>query len=59
LISAEGHLAGTAKQLINYIKDCNGKGAAATMNIGVYQDGTASPETLRQLDAVRKSIGGR
>jgi alpha-L-fucosidase len=46
-------------QLINYIKDCNSKGAAVTMNIGVYQDGTASPETLRQLDAVRKSIRGR
>lgn len=46
-------------QLIDYIKDCNSEGAAVTMNIGVYQDGAASPETLRQLDAVRKSIRGR
>ena len=46
-------------QLIDFIKDCNSKGATVTMNIGVYQDGTASPETLRQLDAVRKSIRGR
>ena len=45
-------------QLIRYVKDCNGKGATVTMNIGVYQDGTPSPLTLRQLDAVRKSIRG-
>jgi hypothetical protein len=28
------------------------------MNIGVYQDGSASPETIEQLAAVRKSIRG-
>jgi hypothetical protein len=45
-------------QLIEYIKDCNSKGAPVTMNIGVYQDGTPSPRTLTQLYAVRKSIRG-
>jgi hypothetical protein len=43
-------------QLINFISDCNRKGASVTMNIGVYQDGSASPATLDQLAAVRKSI---
>ncbi len=43
-------------QLINFISECNGKGASVTMNIGVYQDGSASPATLDQLAAVRKSI---
>jgi hypothetical protein len=47
------------EQLIDYIKDCNSKGATVTMNIGVYQDGTPSPQTLMQLYAVRKSIRGR
>ena len=45
-------------QLINFINDCNRKGASVTMNIGVYQDGSASPATLDQLAAVRKSIRG-
>lgn len=45
-------------RLIEYIKDCNSKGAPVTMNIGVYQDGTVSPQTLLQLSAVKKSIRG-
>lgn len=47
------------EQLIDYIEDCNRKGATVTMNIGVYQDGTPSSQTLMQLYAVRKSIRGR
>ncbi len=45
-------------QLIDFINNCNREGASVTMNIGVYQDGSASPATLDQLGAVRKSIRG-
>jgi accessory colonization factor AcfC len=45
-------------QLIGFVRECNRKGASVTMNIGVYQDGSASPETIEQLAAVRKSIRG-
>lgn len=43
-------------QLIQFIQDTNAKGGPVTMNIGVYQDGTASPETLRQLRTVKKAL---
>jgi accessory colonization factor AcfC len=46
------------QQLIEYVRDCNQKGAAVTMNIGVYEDGTASPATLKQLQDLRKGIRG-
>jgi len=46
------------RELADYIMDCNRKRAPVTLNIGVYLDGTASPATLRQLDAVRKAIRG-
>jgi hypothetical protein len=46
------------KELADYIMDCNRKSAPVTLNVGVYLDGTASPATLRQLDAVRKAIRG-
>jgi alpha-L-fucosidase len=46
------------QDLAEYITDCNKKGAPVTMNIGVYQDGTASPATLRQLAAIRKIARG-
>ena len=42
-------------QLIDFISNCNRKGAPVTMNIGVYQDGSASPATLEQLAAARKT----
>ena len=48
----------TDEQLADYVMDCNRKGAAVTMNIGVYQDGTPSPETLKQLETVRKRVRG-
>ena len=48
----------TDEQLVDYVMDCNRKGAAVTMNIGVYQDGTASPETVKLLEAVRKKVRG-
>jgi hypothetical protein len=48
----------TDAHLIEYVKDCNRKGASVTMNIGVYQDGTASPTTLDQLVAVRRAVRG-
>jgi len=46
------------RELADYIMDCNRKGAPVTLIAGVYLDGTASPATLRQLDAVRKAIRG-
>lgn len=44
--------------LAAYIADCNKKGAPVTMNIGVYQDGTVSPATMRQLQTIRKTLRG-
>lgn len=46
------------KDLADYVTDCNRKGAAVTMNIGVYPDGTASPDTLKQLQFIRNEIRG-
>ena len=46
-------------RLIRFIQDTNAKRGAVTMNIGVYQDGTASPATLQQLRAIRRAIRGR
>jgi hypothetical protein len=48
----------TDEQLTNYIIDCNRKGAAVTMNIGMYEDGTPSPATLKQLETIRKTVRG-
>ena len=39
-----------------YIADCNKKNAPVTMNFGVYQDGSASEATLRQLQSIRRII---
>ncbi len=44
------------EDLIRYVRTLNARGIPVTMNIGVYQDGTASPATLAQLRAVRKAI---
>lgn len=49
----------TNAQLINFIRAWNGKGGPVTMNIGIYQDGTVSAQTLAQLKAIRKAIRGR
>jgi hypothetical protein len=48
----------TASQLIDFIRDTNAKGGPVTMNIGVYQDGTFSSDTLRELETIRKAIRG-
>lgn len=44
------------EDLIRYVRTLNARGIPVTMNIGVYQDGTASPATLAQLRALRKAI---
>ncbi len=44
------------EDLIRYVRTLNERGIPVTMNIGVYQDGTASPDTLAQLRALRKAI---
>lgn len=49
----------TASRLTDFIRDTNAKGGPVTMNIGVYQDGTFSPDTLKELEAIRKAIRGR
>jgi hypothetical protein len=46
------------QELAAYIADCSKKGASVTMNIGVYQDGTASAATLQQLATIRRIIRG-
>jgi pimeloyl-ACP methyl ester carboxylesterase len=44
------------EDLIRYVRTLNARGIPVTMNIAVYQDGTASPATLDQLRTVRKAI---
>lgn len=46
-------------QLISNMKDALSRKAVPLLDVEVYQDGTASPETLRELEAMRKSIRGR
>jgi hypothetical protein len=47
------------EDLIRYVVELSGRNIPVTMNIGVYQDGTASPATLAQLRAVRRAIRGK
>lgn len=46
-------------QLISKMKDALSREAVPLLDVEVYQDGTASPETLRELEAMRKSLLGR
>jgi hypothetical protein len=46
----------TDEQVIRYVRECNSLGGPATLNVSVYQDGTASPETLKQLDALKNVL---
>jgi len=40
-------------ELINYLLQCRGAGAAATINIGIYQDGTFGAQTESQLQRLK------
>lgn len=44
------------RDLIACVQDANAKGAPLTLNIGVYQDGTASPATISQLLSLRQAV---
>ncbi len=44
------------EDLIRYVRTLNGRGIPVSLNIGVYQDGAASPATLAQLGALRRAI---
>jgi alpha-L-fucosidase len=44
-------------QLIRYVKAANTLGGPVTINIGIYQDGTASPATLRQIQKLGHTLG--
>jgi hypothetical protein len=46
-------------QLVSEMKDAMSRKAVPLIDVEVYQDGTASPETLSELEATRKSIRGR
>lgn len=46
-------------QVISNMKDAMSRKAVPLLDVEVYQDGTASPETLRELGEMRKSILGR
>jgi hypothetical protein len=46
-------------QLITFVRDTNSKGGPVTLNIGVYQDGSVSPATLKQLQALKAALKGR
>jgi hypothetical protein len=47
------------EDLIRYIDELSARSIPVTMNIGVYQDGTASAATLAQLRAVHRAIRGK
>jgi len=49
----------TDAQLIDYVKACNAQHVVVSMNVGIYQDGTISPATFKQLQALRKAIRGK
>jgi alpha-L-fucosidase len=45
------------EELIRYVKAVNALGGPVTINIGVYQDGTASPATLEQVRRLGRALG--
>ena len=45
------------EELIRYVKAVNALGGPVTINIGVYQDGTASPATLQQIQKLGHTLG--
>lgn len=46
-------------QLIAKMNDALSRKAVPLLDVEVYQDGTTSPETLQELEAVRKSLRGQ
>ncbi len=44
-------------ELIRYVKAVNALGGPVTINIGVYQDGTASPATIQQVQKLGHALG--
>ena len=44
-------------ELISYVKAVNALGGPVTINIGVYQDGTASQATIKQLKKLGHTLG--
>ena len=48
----------TAQRLGDYVSQCQAKGGAVTINLGMYQDGTVDPRAVDVLKEVRKRIGG-
>ncbi len=49
----------TDQHLIDFVKACNAKNVVVSMNVGIYQDGTISPATAKQLRALREAIKGK
>jgi alpha-L-fucosidase len=44
-------------ELIRYVKAVNALGGPVTINIGVYQDGTASQATIQQIQKLGHTLG--
>ncbi|GAH68385.1 unnamed protein product, partial [marine sediment metagenome] len=44
--------------LVDYVKACIARKVVASLNLGIYQDGTISPATLEQMQVLRKAIRG-
>jgi hypothetical protein len=47
------------RDLIDYVKACVAKEIVVSMNLSIYQDGTISPATFEQMQALRKALRGR
>jgi alpha-L-fucosidase len=45
------------EELIHYVKAVNALGGPVTINIGIYQDGTVSPDTLQQVQKLGHTLG--
>ena len=44
--------------LVDYVKACIARKVVASLNLGIYQDGTISPATLEQMQVLRRAIRG-
>jgi hypothetical protein len=49
----------TEQELVEYVRHCVALKVVPSINLGIYQDGTVSEETLNQMRAVRKAIRGQ
>jgi len=45
--------------LFRFVKDCKAVGGAVTLNVGIYQEGTMAPASVKQLHRLQAALGGQ